>query len=138
MIATTRDRIGITSLAVALLALGLTSGCGGSGGPTRYSLEGAVTFDGQPIPTGEIRFEPDTSQDNSGPAGHAIIEDGRYVTSSGKGTVGGPHIVRIEGLDGKASGEMPYGNPLFEDYKVILDLPKEDTSHDFDVPATQP
>jgi len=109
-------------------------GCGSSG-PTRYRLEGEITYDGKPVPAGEIFLEPDTSQGNSGPGGHAIIEDGRYATVSGKGTVGGPHILRVEGTDGEASWEAPYGGYLFDEFVVSVDLPEEDTTYDIVVPA---
>ncbi len=125
-------------VAVTLSVFGLVMGCGGSGGPTRYTVEGKVTFGGKPVPAGEITFEPDPAKGNKGPAGYGIIDDGRYATSPGKGVVGGPHVVRITGNDGKASGESPYGRSLFESYRVEVDLPKQDTSQDFDVPASQP
>ena len=138
MKSTARCLTRIAGMAATLLALCVLVGCGDSGGPTRYSVEGTVTFDGKPVPSGEIALEPDAGKGNKGPAGHAIIENGRYVTSPGKGTVGGPHVVRITGSDGKATGESPYGGFLFEPYTVNVDLPQENTSHDFDVPATPP
>jgi hypothetical protein len=125
----------IASLVFCLTAVWLAPGCGGSSGPIRYPLEGAVTYDGQPVPGGTIEFEPDSSKGNRGPAGYATIENGRYATSPGKGTVGGPHIVRITGTDGKASGESPYGAPIFPLHKATADLPRESATHDFDVPA---
>lgn len=128
----------ITGVAAALLAFSTLLGCGGSDGPRRYTVEGTVTFDGKPVPAGDIAFEPDTSKGNQGPAGYADIKNGRYVTSSGKGAVGGPHIVRINGSDGNATPEQPYGGFLFEPYTVELDLPKENTTHDFVVPAAAP
>ncbi len=36
-------------------------GCpAGSGGPATYSVSGTVKFDGQPVKTGDIQFEPET------------------------------------------------------------------------------
>lgn len=129
--------LGRFSMVVALLAgVGLAaSGCGGSGGPTRYRVSGNVTFKGQPVPAGRITFEPDTAKNNSGPAGYAEIKDGRYETPADKGTVGGPHQVRIVGFDGRPVGESPDGAPLFAEYRTAADLPPGDATQDFDVPA---
>lgn len=126
------------SVAVALAALFMFTGCGGRGdGPPRFDVSGTATFQGQPIPVGSIIFEPDASKGNSGPGGFARITDGKYDThrEAGQGTVGGPHLVRITGTDGKPSDEYaPEGSALFPEYRTTVDLPKERTTHDFDVP----
>jgi hypothetical protein len=44
-------------LAICLGVLGFTIGCG-SGGPQVYPVKGTVSFDGQPVPEGEIIFFP--------------------------------------------------------------------------------
>ena len=114
-------------------------GCGGGGdGPDRYDLSGNVTFKGSPVPAGRVVFEPDSSAGNSGPQGFSQIENGRYDTSIGKGTVGGPHIMRITGLSSAAAPEnedTPV-EPLFAEYQTKADLPKEKSTMDFDVPAS--
>jgi hypothetical protein len=119
----------------ALLLIG--PGCGGDG-VDRYDVSGVVTFDGNPVPLGQIMFQPDTGKGNRGPAGVAKIENGHFDTSkSDKGTVGGPHVVIISGFDGKdinEAEERPAGSPLFPDYRTTVDLPKEDTTLQFDVP----
>jgi len=124
--------LGIALAASALLGL---SGCGGNGGPHRYELSGSVAHDGKPIPAGTILFEPDTSHDNDGPGILVEFTDGHYRTPSGKGTVGGPHIVRIVGYDGEPQSEMPQGKPLFREYQLQIDLPRHNARQDFDVPA---
>ncbi len=121
---------------VLLVGVGLAaSGCGGSSGPARYRVSGKVTFKGQPVPAGRITFEPDAAKNNSGPAGYAEIKDGRYQTPADKGTVGGPHQVRIVGFDGRPVGESPDGTPLFPEYRTTANLPKGEGTQDFDVPA---
>jgi hypothetical protein len=124
------------ALAVLVLSSGLL-GCGGSKGPERFRVSGKVTFKGQPVPVGTIRFDPDPSKGNQGPQGSATIEDGRYDTAQGgHGVVGGPHVVRISGFDGIAtSDDAPQGTPLFPAYKTQVDLPKGPAEHDFEVPA---
>src|SRR3954454_7793930 len=92
------------AIAVAL-AVGVAAvvGCGDDG-PKRYKVSGSVTFDGQPIPYGDIVFTPDGSKKNSGPQGFAKIRDGRSETDADKGIGGGPtvlHVTAFRGPDGK-------------------------------------
>ena len=121
------------------LALLVPAGCGSDGGPPRYDLSGEVTYDGLPLPAGYIVFAPDQAQGNSGPGAQADIKDGRYQTPAGQGTIGGPHQVTISGFDGQAFQDgpvtNPMGKPLFSSYQVKADLPKEQGTRDFAVPA---
>src|SRR5438034_1345515 len=86
------------ALAAALVA---APGCADPG-PKSYPVSGAVTFDGRPIPYGEVIFTPDGAQKNSGPQGIAKIQDGRYDTraAGGKGMAGGPTVIRVNGMTG--------------------------------------
>jgi hypothetical protein len=116
--------------AVALLPMGCNEG------PRRYDVSGKVTFKGAPLPAGEIYFDPDSKQNNQGPQGYARIKDGVYNTAEGgKGTVGGPHVVRIGGYDGQPRNEMPLGQPLFPSFQKEVDLPRASGTMDFDVPV---
>ncbi|HXG11120.1 MAG TPA: hypothetical protein VNK04_15275 [Gemmataceae bacterium] len=45
-------------------------------------------------------------------------------------------IVRIEGFDGHATPNFPYGQLLFDNYQEKVELPAENTRKDFDVPAS--
>ena len=117
-------------LPIAILGL---AGCG-SDGPPRYDLSGAATYQGKPIPGGRIMLQPDAKQGNQGPGSVADITDGRYRTRRGKGTVGGPHIVTVFGTDGTVPTEED-DKSLFPPYRTKVDLPKEDATLDFDVPA---
>lgn len=128
-----RGLAGLAAVAVA----SAVCGCGGDAGPDRYDVSGTVTFNGQPVPAGHIIFEPDTSADNSGPQGAADIRDGKYDTGAdGRGTVGGPHVVRISGFESFSEDENNPAKPLFTDYETTVDLPEETTTKDFDVPAS--
>lgn len=127
------------------------AGCGGGDSVEAYHLSGKVTFDGKPIPTGQIYFMPDTNKGNSGPAGFAKITDGVYDTSleGGKPQVGGAMIVKIEGMssvDQSAGGadddsaeaeamEEVTLQALFPTFQMEAELPKEEDTKDFDVPA---
>lgn len=128
-------------LAAVVVAATMASlvGCGGDSGPKRYDLSGTVTYDGKPVPAGTIIFEPDSSKGNPGPQGVAEIRDGKYDTSkNGKGLIGGPHIVRITGFDRATEDETTTAEPLFSEYKIEVDLPKEGGTKDFEVPADAP
>ena len=66
-----------------LFLICVLAGCMGDPGPKRYRVSGEITFDGKPVPHGEIVFTPDSGQGNSGPQGIAIIQNGHFDT---KGT----------------------------------------------------
>ena len=125
-----------TRACVVVFAILAHAGCRAEG-PERFQVSGEVTFGGKPVPAGVIRFLPDTRKGNSGPAGYAAIDNGRYNTAgSGRGTVGGPHQVVIAGFDGQPAGpEEPQGSALFPEYRSTIDLPQRTTTAEFDLPA---
>jgi hypothetical protein len=123
----------VPAIVVVFLALA-AAGC--EQGPRRYNVAGTVTYDGRPLPAGMIYFDPDVSKKNDGPQGYAFIKDGKFDTAETKsGPVGGPHVARIEGFDGKPGEELPMGRPIFTDFSQPVDLPREDATLAFDVPA---
>jgi hypothetical protein len=124
-------------VAIPLLALtALLPGC--SPGEKTYHLSGAITYQGKPVPAGTVVFEPDPTANNSGPSGFAKIKDGQYDTRilDGRGTVGGPHLVRILGQEGIPRGDLINGYPLFPEHTITADLPKKDATHDFEIPKS--
>ncbi|WP_144973120.1 hypothetical protein [Bremerella volcania] len=98
-------------------------------------LSGEATYDGKPIPSGELIFTPDTGRGNKGPQGKARIRDGKFSTENdGRGVVGGPHRVELRAFDG-----IPYegremqveeGKPLFGSLVTEIDLPEESAKLD--------
>ena len=119
-------------IALSSLCALLVAGCGSSDpGPSRYRVSGNVTFNGQPVPTGTIYFE--TSQ---GPAGVASISNGKFDTKTGKGVVGGPHKVLIEGFDGQGANPGEPGKPIFKPFRIEASLPQSNTKQDYEVPAS--
>ncbi len=131
-------RVLVCGCALAALATTVLAGCGS--GPKLYHVSGRLTLDGQPIPAGYVYFEPDAAKGNDGTGGFAEVKDGRYDTRNrGKGVIGGPHHVRLAGFDGKprfvGRAFMPFGDTIFADYTLAIDLPREDTTRDFNVPA---
>ena len=100
------------------------------------------------MPCGIILFAPDYGLGNNGPGTRAFIQDGRYQTAPGKGTIGGPHVAIIDGFDGiKPQGKTPgthesgrekataLGKPLFRSIHVKIDLPRQAATHDFVLPG---
>ena len=123
-----------TILAIALL---LSSGCGsGDKGPVRHRISGTVTFDGQPVPQGNILFSPDASKGNTGPAAYAKIVDGKYDTASegAMSPTAGEYTVDIEGTAVQAPGEE-LAKKLFETYHTTLTVPEQDHVFDITVPG---
>ena len=121
----------------AIAALSLSSmGCG-SGGPARFDVSGDVTFQGRPIPAGQIIFDPDPRKGTDGPQGFAHIKNGHYDTrDEGARPVAGAHFVRIDGFDGVPAREMPQGHLIFPRYTTAVELDPSKTEYDFSVPST--
>lgn len=110
------------------------AGCGEKG-PPRYHLTGKVTLAGQPVPAGQIFFDPDIGKKNDGPAGFAFIKNGDYDTRlDGRPHIGGAHQVRIQAFDGKPGAELPLGRLMVPEYTTEADLPTQNAAKDFDVP----
>lgn len=119
---------------VALTALSLClAGCGRDDG--RNPLSGNVTFDGKPLPYGEIVFRP-----SKGPEGSATVRDGKYSTAvGGQGITRGPNTVIVTGYaaepvasadETKVTETAP---PLFVGYQLESELSSE--TFDITVPA---
>lgn len=127
-------------LAGAAFLAGNFAGC--NPGPKVYHVSGTVTYEGKPVPRGTVKFVPDTTKGNSGPAAVADIVDGKFDTATkGTGTVGGPHKIVITGFDGNAKpeSELPLGKLMFSDYTTEADLPKENgKTVDFKVQKVRP
>lgn len=115
----------------------LLVGCGGPSGPPRYALKGTVTLNGAPVPKGELNLEPDSSKGNAGPTAIAQIVNGQFDLPADRGTAGGPYKARISGYDGVPTKlgemEMPDGTSLFSNYTQDVDLPKSNSTLDFNV-----
>jgi hypothetical protein len=74
------------------VAVAITGGCGPSG-PERAVLSGTVTYQGQPVKEGVIRFIP--IKGTEGPSWGAHIVDGRYKAAGKGGVPVGTHKVEI-------------------------------------------
>jgi hypothetical protein len=122
-----------TGIGSALLILVLAAGC--SDGPRRHSVSGIVTLGGNPVPLGEIVFEPDSSKGTNAPGSVAQIKDGQYVTQPSLGVVHGAYIVRITPFDGVPNKSSMFGKVLLPaPYVESVEFPAETTTRDFDIP----
>ena len=118
-------------LLIGAILLGTTvfPGCGSSG-PERYDVSGTVTFNGKPIPAGQVFFTPDTAKGNRGPQGKGKIVNGEFSTESDEnlGVIGGPQQVKVLGFDGVPVKSPDYtveeGTALFPSAETSVDLPK--------------
>ena len=100
-----------------------------------YDVSGTITHQGKPVPKGVIHFDPD----GGGPQGFANIENGKFNTATpgqGKGIRGGgKYTLRINGFDGKVGDESPMGAAVFPEHMFSKDLPAQNQTLDYDVPA---
>lgn len=87
----------------AALFLLILSGCGSSDGPATYPVSGTVTFDGQPVPSGQIIFESADGQTGSA-AGK--IEQGKFSCR----TVAGQKRVKVLAVR-EVPGKFDESNP---------------------------
>jgi len=114
----------VGSFLVALLA-----GCSDSEPPTRFHVSGTATVDGKAIPYGEILFTPDGAKQNAGPQGIATIRAGKFDTAAdGKGSAGGHTVIRVTGF-------TQQGGKLLCEHELQRELPRADSTQEFDVPA---
>jgi hypothetical protein len=124
-------------LSLALALLGPNVGCGGNGAGTMPSLvpvTGKVTFKGQPLTSGTVRFEPD---DFGRPASGKLQPDGTFVLSTlkdGDGVVAGHHLVSITDTDPKAKPAVPKKYANGQSSKFVADVSPENKQFTFDIP----
>lgn len=105
--------------AFAVLTLLVCVGCGNG----RYPIAGEVTFDGKPVESGTIVFEP---ADGQGPTTGGKIKDGKYALTDNAAPLPGKKKVRISA--GRKTGRLiPAGPPAPPDMmveEIIRYIPK--------------
>ncbi len=84
------------SLMLCCVLLLVTSGCGRPTGPQRVAVQGAILFDGQPLPAGQIRFIP--TEGTKGPSAAGSVKKGFFEFNSTNGPIVGKHRVEIEAI----------------------------------------
>jgi hypothetical protein len=84
------------------LGLVLSVGCNSKSPTGRYTVSGAVTFQGKPLEQGTIEFAPE-----GGAASGTVITGGAYTVPERQGLRPGPYQVRIYSSDTAASEPAP-------------------------------
>lgn len=132
----------MTRFFVCCVVLNFLTGCSSdSDGPARYELKGQVTYNGQPVPFGELIFSPDAAAGNSGPGAVAQIVEGKYQIAREQGVVGGPYVVTVSGFSAAPSqAAVPEPGtaapqPLFPPLELKKNLPAADGTLDLVLPA---
>jgi hypothetical protein len=69
------------------------AGCGGGDELPRQEVSGSVQFEGKPLKSGMIQFQPDSADATT--AGGASVVDGRYLVARSEGLVPGKYKVMI-------------------------------------------
>jgi hypothetical protein len=89
---------------IALNLAALLLGCGS----VKTTIKGRVTWEGNPIETGSISFEP---EDRQGPSTGGLIQNGQYEVGSDANVQPGKKVVRIQG-SAKTGNQIEAGPPL--------------------------
>jgi hypothetical protein len=111
-------------------------GCDGTSGQTGPLLpvKGKVTYKGQPVTKGVVRFDPDGY---GRPATGSLQSDGTFVLGTfktGDGVVAGEHRVSISGFDKSRAGDRAlkkYGSGKSSGLTAEVDA--EHTEFNFDL-----
>src|SRR5690349_8575855 len=89
----TRQGVGDSFIGIAVAVCGL-AGCGGAGDDLpREPISGTVSFDGQPLKSGSIQFQPVQTKEGISTGG--MIDDGRFTVPRNEGPVPGNYKVMI-------------------------------------------
>jgi hypothetical protein len=83
-------------LLLEIVASVLVAGCGGGDSLPREAVSGTVKFDGAPLKSGMIQFQPTSAGETQ--AGVAPIIDGRYTVDRSNGLVPGRYQVIVTGI----------------------------------------
>lgn len=122
--------IGLVALAGVAVATWLVF----NGQPQRSVVRGTVTYKGQPVKAGMIRFSPVGAGESPRRIVAAQIKDGRYAVRSDWSSEGGTFRVTISGFNGiptqRGPVMDPLGDRLFPDVTRSATLPRSDCEYD--------
>jgi hypothetical protein len=132
-------------MAIGSIAMGImVAGCGPRDGIERVRLSGRITFDGQVLEVGQIRFVPQAG--TKGPVTIERFRDGTYTTDTTNGVPVGSHRVEILAHTLENYDKWPVGPgvpplpqilpPQFNDQSTLtIELPSgtKKRVHDFEL-----
>ena len=118
-----------------LLLVLLLAACVGCGDDGKYSVKGTVTFKGDPVPAGEIRFHAQQREHRSDGVGP---DQGRSVRNARRQRYCGRAISVARKRFGAAGNSKDpsapdFGKELFRPYLEDVDFPKEDFEHNIEI-----
>jgi hypothetical protein len=90
-----------------------------------------VTYQGRPVPAGQILF---VGPADGNPSGLAVIKNGTYHTLPGHEPAGGRQVVRLQLCDGVGSDMSPQGQPMAPLQQVEITLEASEKTRDFHLP----
>jgi hypothetical protein len=126
----------VKSITLAALLLVAGSGCGGGSGTmaTLIPVKGKVTYKGQPLTKGIVRFEPDGY---GRPATGELQADGTFVLTTlqkGDGVVAGEHKVSITDTGSNPRKELvPKKYTAPNSSKLTAEVDADHTEFSFDL-----
>jgi hypothetical protein len=135
-----RRRLGLSLVCSAAFLVTLAGCSDRDAGRVRVS--GTVDYDGKPVPSAQIYFEPDPAKGAKGPTGYAVVKSGSFDTAApgGRGATPGAMLVRIAGahdpMENRASGGEVEARLWFNDHQTKVELPAGPSVHQFSVPST--
>ena len=96
------NRVGMLVIVASFLAVGCSSS---EDLPPRYSAEGTVKLDGEPLKQGTLNFNPDVDAGTDGPSAFAIVKDGKFTIAESQGLVEGQVVAYLTVYDSEQQVE---------------------------------
>lgn len=122
-------------IAVALLAL---AGCSKDSTEQRYAVTGQVSYQGKPVPQGEVAFEPDATKGETGRASLSPITNGKYEIPAKYGVRPAAYVMRVTGYSqGESSGASQVDGgfeELFPLFTQEVTFPDKNMTLDIEIP----
>ncbi|TWT38586.1 transthyretin-like family protein [Blastopirellula retiformator] len=123
-------------LALAVVTVGMTLGCGGANGPRLGTVSGTVTLNGKPLADATVNFY----HENDRPSHGKTDASGRYeleFTNTRKGAIVGENVVRITVATTEGEGVKPKREILQARYntdsELRFDVESGDNTANFDL-----
>ena len=118
-------------LLVACSMVPLFIGCGGESG---ISVNGTVTYDGQPLKNGSVTFEP---ADGAGVGASATIEAGQFTLPAERKLKAGSYNVSVNPGEVVSGTDPKDVSPQFPIWTTKVDLKPDNEPLTFDVPKAK-